>query len=157
VIGGDLQTLQRRLVERDDQKSQRLANAARATSRASVLTHQLPAFSRRQPLEPKSVSVNTLIAGMSDLLRRSLPVGIAVETVAAGGVWPIFVDANQLENSLLDLAVNARGSPKVLFTSGYAQHAIVHHGRLDPGVQLNTRPFTSSALAAKVRGVLDEP
>ncbi|MGA3401170.1 MAG: PAS domain S-box protein [Acetobacteraceae bacterium] len=109
VIGGNLETLQRRLVERDDQPLQRLVNAAmRAASRAAVLTHQLLAFSRRQPLEPKSVLVNSLITGMSDMLRRALPENISIETVLAGGVWPVFVDANQLENSLLNLAVNAR-------------------------------------------------
>ncbi|HEY3846734.1 MAG TPA: PAS domain S-box protein, partial [Acetobacteraceae bacterium] len=109
VIGGNLETLQRRLAARDDAPLQRLANsAALAASRAAVLTHQWLAFSRRQPLEPKSVSPNSLITGMSDMLRRSLPESIAIETVIAGGVWPIFVDANQLENSLLNLAVNAR-------------------------------------------------
>jgi PAS domain S-box-containing protein len=109
VIGGNLETLQRRLVERQDASLQRLANSAmRAASRAAVLTHQLLAFSRRQPLEPKTVSANSLIAGMSEMLRRTLPESISIETVLAGGVWQIFVDANQLENSLLNLAVNAR-------------------------------------------------
>ena len=54
------------------------------------------------------MSVNALIAGMSDLIRRSLPESISIETVLAGGVWSTFVDANQLENCLLNLAVNAR-------------------------------------------------
>ena len=109
VIGGNLETLQRRLAAREDTALQRLATSAgRAASRAAVLTHQLLAFSRRQPLEPQSVLVNSLISGMSDMLRRSLPESILIETVLAGGVWPTFVDANQLENSLLNLAVNAR-------------------------------------------------
>jgi CheY-like chemotaxis protein len=68
----------------------------------------LLAFSRRQPLDPKSVSVNALISGMSEMLRRTLPESVAVETVLAGGVWLTFVDPNQLENCLLNLAVNAR-------------------------------------------------
>ena len=79
-----------------------------ASSRAATLTHQLLAFSRRQPLQPKSVSVNALITGMSELIRRILPESISIETVLAGGVWSTFVDANQLENCLLNLAVNAR-------------------------------------------------
>jgi PAS domain S-box-containing protein len=109
VISGNLEALQRRLPERDDNNLQRLANSALlASSRAAVLTHQLLAFSRRQPLQPKAVSVNTLITRMSELIRRLLPESIAVETVLAGGVWPMFVDANQLENCLLNLAVNAR-------------------------------------------------
>jgi CheY-like chemotaxis protein len=58
---------------------------------------------------------------------------------------------------LADEALRRQPALKVLFTSGYARNVIVHHGRLDPGVQLLTKPFTFSGLAAKVRGVLDEP
>ncbi len=109
VISGNMETLQRRLSEHDDPRLRRLVNSALlASSRAAVLTHQLLAFSRRQPLQPKAVSVNALITGMSDLIRRSLPESISIETVQAGGVWSTFVDANQLENCLLNLAVNAR-------------------------------------------------
>src|SRR5262249_4376365 len=59
-------------------------------------------------LDPKSVSANTLITHLSELLRRTLPESIAIEIVLTGGVWYTYVDANQLENSLLNLAVNAR-------------------------------------------------
>jgi PAS domain S-box-containing protein len=109
VISGNMETLQRRLSGGDDSRLQRLVNSALlASSRAAALTHQLLAFSRRQPLQPKAVSVNALLTGMSDLIRRSLPESIAIETVQAGGVWLTSVDANQLENCLLNLAVNAR-------------------------------------------------
>ena len=109
VISGNLESLQRRLSERGDAHLLRLVNsAALASSRAAMLTHQLLAFSRRQPLQPTSVSVNTLIAGLSDLIRRTVPESIRIETVLAGGVWSILVDANQLENCLINLAVNAR-------------------------------------------------
>jgi CheY-like chemotaxis protein len=80
----------------------------RATNRAATLTHRLLAFARRQPLEPKPIEVNKLVAGMSDLLRRSLGEGIVTETVLAGGLWRTLADPNQLENALLNLAVNAR-------------------------------------------------
>jgi signal transduction histidine kinase len=76
--------------------------------RAAALTRQLLAFARRQPLEPKEIDVNKLVLGMSDLLRRTLGEAVSVETVLAGGLWRIFADANQLENALLNLAVNAR-------------------------------------------------
>jgi PAS domain S-box-containing protein len=109
VISGNMEALQRRLSERNDSQLLRMANSALlASSRAATLTHQLLAFSRRQPLQPKSVSVNALITGMSELIRRILPESISIETVLAGGVWSTFVDANQLENCLLNLAVNAR-------------------------------------------------
>ena len=82
--------------------------ALRGTMRAALLTHQLLAFSRRQPLEPKAVSVNTLISGISEMLRRTLGESILIETVLTGGLWLTFADANQLESALLNLAVNAR-------------------------------------------------
>ena len=55
---------------------------------------------------------------------------------------------------LADEALRRRPGLKVLFTTGYARNAIVHHGRLDPGVELIAKPFTYSGLAAKVRAVL---
>jgi signal transduction histidine kinase len=109
VISGNLETLQRRLGDNADDRLQRsISSALQGASRAALLTHQLLAFSRRQTLEPKSVSVNTLIARTSELLHRTLSEAISIETVLAGGVWNTFVDANQLENCLLNLAVNAR-------------------------------------------------
>ena len=66
------------------------------------------AFFRRQPLNSKTLDVNRLVAGMSELLRRTLGESIGIETVLAGGLWRTFADANELENALLNLAVNAR-------------------------------------------------
>jgi CheY-like chemotaxis protein len=109
VITGNMETLQRRLSQHGEGRLQRYVDSALlASSRAAVLTHHLLAFSRRQPLEPKPISVNTLITGISEMLRRTLGEHITVETVLAGGLWATFADANQLENSLLNLAVNAR-------------------------------------------------
>jgi signal transduction histidine kinase len=107
VIGGNLETMERRLP--GDDPLQRMVTAAlRGTSRAAVLTQRLLAFSRRQPLVPQVVAINRLVAGMSELLQRTLGETIAVETVLAAGLWPTFADGNQLENALLNLAVNAR-------------------------------------------------
>ena len=66
------------------------------------------AFSRQQPLQPKSTDANKLVSGLSDLLRHSLGSDIQIEVVLAGGLWRTHVDPNQLENVLLNLAVNAR-------------------------------------------------
>jgi signal transduction histidine kinase len=76
--------------------------------RAVGLTQRLLAISRRQPLESKPTDVNRLVAGMSDLLVRTLGGNIEVETVLADGLWRVEVDPNQLESTLLNLAVNAR-------------------------------------------------
>jgi signal transduction histidine kinase len=80
----------------------------RGARRAESLTQRLLAFSRQQPLVPKPVDVGRLVAGMSDLLRRTLGERIAVETVLAGGLWGAFADPNQLEVAIVNLAVNAR-------------------------------------------------
>jgi len=108
AISGNVELLQRRLRE-GDPELQRFAGAAlRGVDRATTLTQRLLAFSRRQPLDPKPLDMNRLIAGMSDLLRRTLGEGIEAETVLAGGLWMVFADANQLEHSLLNLTINAR-------------------------------------------------
>jgi CheY-like chemotaxis protein len=79
-----------------------------AARRAATLTQRLLAFSRRQPLDPKPIDVNKLVAGMSELLRRTLGEMVVLETVLAGGLWRSQADPNQLENAILNLAVNAR-------------------------------------------------
>ncbi len=108
VISSNIELLQRRLPP-DNPALSRLTEAAMAgVQRAATLTHRLLAFSRQQPLEPEPLDVSRLVSNMSDLLRRTLGEDIAIETVLAGGLWQTRVDANQLENVLLNLAVNAR-------------------------------------------------
>ena len=85
-----------------------LRNALMGGQRAAQLTQKLLAFSRRQPLSPRPVDANRLIAGMSDLLRRSLGEKIDIETVSGAGLWRIEVDAAELEAAILNLAINAR-------------------------------------------------
>ena len=79
-----------------------------AAKRAAALTHRLLAFSRRQTLDPRPTDVNRLIAGLEDMVRRTVGPQVTVEVVAAGGLWPTLVDPNQLENALLNLCINAR-------------------------------------------------
>ncbi|EIT70253.1 MULTISPECIES: response regulator [Hydrocarboniphaga] len=93
-----------RLVEAD----RFVGSAMTSANRAAALTHRLLAFARRQPLDPKPVHANQLIASMEDLLRRSLGVSIDIELVLAGGLWMTRCDTNQLENAILNLAINAR-------------------------------------------------
>jgi two-component system, NtrC family, sensor kinase len=85
-----------------------LRNALIGGQRGAQLTQKLLAFSRRQPLSPRPVDPNRLIAGMSDLLRRSLGEKIDIETVGGAGLWRIEVDAAELEAAILNLAINAR-------------------------------------------------
>jgi signal transduction histidine kinase/ActR/RegA family two-component response regulator len=84
------------------------AMALQAVDNAATLTQRLLAFSRQQPLAPKPLEANRLVAEMSEILRRTLGETISIETVLAGGLWRTLADPNQLENALLNLSVNAR-------------------------------------------------
>ena len=111
VILGNLETLQRQLREPRQNPTaidRSVAQAVRGSQRAAALTQRLLAFSRQQPLDPKPIDVNRLVAGMSDLLRRTIGEQIAVESVLAGGLWLVNADPNHLEIGILNLAVNAR-------------------------------------------------
>ena len=108
IVTGNLEIIGRNLPEDADRLRRAVDNAASGANRAAVLTQRLLAFSRRQPLDPKPIDVNVLVGGMSELLRRTLGEPIEIETVLAGGLWRTEADTNQLENALLNLAVNAR-------------------------------------------------
>jgi CheY-like chemotaxis protein len=83
-------------------------NAMRGAERAAVLTQRLLAFARRQPLEPRPIDLNRLVGGMSELLHQTLGEAFEIETVLASGLWSVEADPNQLENAIINLAVNAR-------------------------------------------------
>jgi PAS domain S-box-containing protein len=85
-----------------------LEQALRAAERGAALTHRLLAFSRQQMLVTRSVDFNRLIGDMDELLRRTLGEHVEVELKLAGDLWPALADSGQVENSLLNLAINAR-------------------------------------------------
>ena len=82
--------------------------ALQGAHRAVTLTSRLLAFSRQQPLAPQALDANKLVAGICELLRRTLGEAVALETVLASGLWRTFADSNQLENAVVNLALNAR-------------------------------------------------
>jgi signal transduction histidine kinase len=109
IIVGALELAKRRLASSDDNRVQKLIETAmEGAQRAALLTARLLAFSRQQALSPEPLDVNKLVGGMSELLRRALGEQIRIETVLAGGLWQTLIDAAQLEQSLLNLCVNAR-------------------------------------------------
>ena len=108
VVLGSLELLGRRLDGKDARAQRYVDAAAEGARRASHLTQRLLSFSRQQPLQPQAINANHLVAGMSDLLRHSIGADIRLETVFAGGLWRTHADPNQLENIILNLAVNAR-------------------------------------------------
>ncbi len=109
AISGCLEMVQTRVSQgRINDLDKYLVGAQSAAKQASSLTHRLLAFSRQQTLSPKPTNINRLIAGMEDLVRRTVGPGVTVETVAGVGLWTNLVDAHQLESALLNLCINAR-------------------------------------------------
>ena len=109
VVVGALDLLGRRLETTADPQIKRYAAmAADGAGKAALLTQRLLAFSRQQPLRPETIDMNRVVAGMSDLLRRSLGSEVQLETVLGGGLWRVSADPNQIENLILNLAINAR-------------------------------------------------
>jgi signal transduction histidine kinase/CheY-like chemotaxis protein len=108
VVLGNLEMAQGAIETSNHLRAQRKIEEAQAGARrAATLTQRLLAFSRRQNLKPQKVDVNKIVAEMSELIRHSLGT-IELETVLAGGLWTALLDPNQLENVLLNLAINAR-------------------------------------------------
>ncbi|HSA67597.1 MAG TPA: ATP-binding protein, partial [Methyloceanibacter sp.] len=119
IIIGNLDTMKRQLANLADPKSVRAATdkfskaldaALQGARSASALTQRLLAFSRRQALEPTRLDVNRLVSGMLEMFRRTLGSDISIETVLGAGLWPALADAHQMENVLLNLALNAKAA-----------------------------------------------
>lgn len=108
AIGGSLSLIERRLTDGKPGVERYIGAAQDAVKRAASLTQRLLAFSRRQTLDPRATDVNKLVAGMEELIRRSVGPDIEVEVVGAAGLWPTYVDSSQLESALLNLCINAR-------------------------------------------------
>lgn len=108
IVNGNLDILCRRMPDEAAPLRRYAERALVGAERAATLTQRLLAFSRRQPLAPKPTNVNRLLPAMSELLHRTLGETIEVEAVLPPRIWLVETDPNQLENALLNLAVNAR-------------------------------------------------
>ncbi|WP_345840385.1 PAS domain-containing protein [Sphingomonas oligophenolica] len=144
AISGAMEMMQMRLKQGRIADLQRYIGAAQtASGRAAALTHRLLAFSRRQPLDPKPVDVNRLIADIEDLVRGTVGPGVQVEVDGEPGLWPTLVDPNQLENALLNLCINARdampeGGRLTIRTSNVSlDERAAHDHDLPPGQYLS--------------------
>lgn len=108
-VMGNLEMLEIRISQgRIEDVAHYTDGAKLAVNRAAALTHRLLAFSRRQTLDPICVDVNNLIVSLGDLIKRTLGTNILFETALAGGMPSVLCDVNQLENALLNLAINSR-------------------------------------------------
>ena len=108
VVVGGIDLAKRRLSGPRKEVQHHLSNAMEGATRAAALTRRLLSFARSEPLLPERVDSRDLVTGMSELLDRTLGERIKIVTKLAGNAWPVFVDSHQLENAILNLAVNAR-------------------------------------------------
>lgn len=107
VIIGNLDLLEG-LIAKETQASKLLASAMSGALRSADLNRSLLAFARRQPLAPQSVDPNRSVDAVATLLRRTLGEDIALNTDLAPDIWPIWIDASQLDSCIVNLANNAR-------------------------------------------------
>ncbi len=107
IIHGNLELLDEDIAESSPLK-QLVQDALRAAKRGASLTHQLLAYSRQQPLSPDIVKIGDLLLEMSELLERTLGETITIRSDIDTDLWPARIDPNQLANTILNLAVNAR-------------------------------------------------
>jgi signal transduction histidine kinase/ActR/RegA family two-component response regulator len=108
VIGGAVGLIQLRLARGERNVDSLAESAIETVHRAAALTGRLLAFSRQQPLNAETQDVNRLVGGMSEILHQTLGTQINIETVLGAGLWSVHADASQLENAVLNMAVNAR-------------------------------------------------
>jgi signal transduction histidine kinase len=107
IVKGNLRLLKRKIGAEAEAAGTYIASAEAALDRATHLTQRILAFSRRQPLTPQRVNFSTLAQGLSQLIRHS--VGEQVDIVMRlNGEWSTLCDINQMENVILNLAINAR-------------------------------------------------
>jgi PAS domain S-box-containing protein len=140
VVVGNAELLVDMLSSRPD--LQKIAEAiVQAGERGAELTQRLLAFSRRQTLQPTEVDCNRLVKDMEKLLGRMLGASITVRAVTENGLWTAYADPGQLENALLNLAINARdampaGGSLTLSTSNMPldERYRDHHPEVNPGL-----------------------
>ena len=133
VIGGNLQLLKQDPIN-NSLNTARINNAISGVERGANLASQLLAFGRQQPLNPKPTNAARIVRDMDDMFRRTLGEAVEIETIVAAGLWNCLVDPRQLENVLLNLAINARdamkGEGKLTVEAGNAsldEHYVASH------------------------------
>ncbi|QDX25854.1 response regulator [Sphingomonas suaedae] len=162
VVLGGIELAKRNLPEDAGDAARHIDNAAEGASRAAALTRQLLGFARSEALAPEAIEPGELIAGMSNLLDRTLGEGISVETRCESAGWHVWADRVQLENALLNLAVNARdamdGRGTLTISCGHVPLDGDHGGACAPGdyVRLSVTD-TGSGMSKEVMERVFEP
>ena len=165
IISGSLDLLERRVGGADPRVTRLLENARGGATRAATLTQQLLAFARRQPLAPRPTDIDKLVENLSSLLERTLGDLVAIDLRLSIGAWHAVIDPPQLENALVNLAVNARDAMptggRITLETGLAdvtEDTRVHHGDVPPGPYLTITVIDNgSGIAPAILDKVVEP
>jgi signal transduction histidine kinase len=156
IISGNLQLLNAD-VAGNGRAERRIANAMGGVTRAAKLASQLLAFGRRQPLEPKVLNIGRLVVELEEMLRRTIGEEVEVETVVSGGLWNALADPAQIENAILNLAINARdamdGSGKLTIE---VRNAILDHEYCAQNVDVEPGQYVMLAVSDTGSGIADD-
>lgn len=144
----------------DAQTEQRIIRALKAAERGAQLTQRLLAFSRKQALHPQAITLQSLVENLQELLRHSLPSTLSLSIEAQRPGWPAWIDANQLENALINLVVNARdameGRSGVVNIRIYNQRVVRSGGKKQDMVALEVID-TGCGMSEEVKAQVFEP
>jgi len=164
VVSGNLQLLAKDIAG-NERAERRVANARAGVERGAKLASQLLAFGRRQALDPRVVNIGRFVIGIDEILRRTIGEGIEIRTIVADGLWNTLVDTAQIENALLNLAINARdamdGVGRLTIEAGNVEIDAAYAGQssdLQPGqyVTLSVTD-TGSGMAPGILSKVFEP
>jgi signal transduction histidine kinase len=108
IASANIALLEQQLDNPSARQQKFIASANSACERAAVLIRRLLSFARREPVDPQATDANQIISGLTDLPWRSLGDRIELALALAPDLWPVFVDPFELENALVNLAINAR-------------------------------------------------
>jgi len=108
IASANIALLEQQLDNLSPRQQKFIASANSACERAAVLIRRLLSFARREPVDPQAADANQIISGLTDLPWRSLGDRIELALALAPDLWPVFVDPFELENALVNLAINAR-------------------------------------------------
>ncbi|WCT72770.1 ATP-binding protein [Sphingomonas naphthae] len=151
VVVGGLDLARRRIAAEADEVTRHIDNALEGANRAAALTRRLLTFARAEALSPQGVDPADLVAGMVDLIDRTIGERISVAIERATDAWPVWVDAYQLENAILNLAVNARDA---MDGAGRLTIAVSNHAlRRGPGRDLPPGDYVRIAVIDEGTGM----
>ena len=153
VVAGNLQLLARE-VSGNARAEARIENALAGVDRGAKLAAQLLAFGRRQALEPKIIDIGRFVNGMHDMLSRSLGDGVTVEFQVDPSLWNTSADPTQVENALLNLAINARdamdGFGRLTIS---ARNAVIEPGDAQMAAELRPGDYVAISVADTGSGI----